>query len=565
MATEVLRTIGTGKDHSTLADFVSWVVTNYPNCVTSDVYVVGEVWPGAGTDGEHQLTAVQSLNSITTDATRYLELRAAAGESFMDHVDAATNPLRYDRSKGVGFVQTTKGATLLSWTTSLHLHLIGLQFSHAAHTGGVDNGSRIFQQSSGNTGVLTMENCIVGSHYTAGAASMVELSGTLVATNCLFYNSSTSGGRPLLTTPVNNQMGLHNCTIYTPSSSVPLIRASFPDALIRLRNTALFGGTVAFESINNYSGAVEFVAGSTNNATNQTSLDPAGTQYTSLTAADQFESVTVGSYDFRAKSGGDLAGFGIRDQTYTADLDIVGQSRSTTTPTIGAWEVAGAPNPPTGVTAGSITALSATASWTDNSSDETGFKVQYAPSPYTSWTTVTGSPTAANATSLATGNVLTDGTSYKFRVASTNANGDSAYVESGVFTTPALTRLRPNADTTVGAWTPSTGSTLFGVIDETTPDDADYITASTNTTGKVKVEVSTDPADDTNHSVSIRARATSGTLTVSLVQGHPSETLIKAWTPSLTSSFATYVLTMSSGEAAAITDYSDLYLKFVTT
>jgi hypothetical protein len=223
------------------------------------------------------------------------------------------------------------------------------------------------------------------------------------------------------------------------------------------------------------------------------------------------------------------------------------------------------PTAPTGVTAGSVTALSATASWTDASSDETGFKVEYAPSPYSSWTALSGSPTAANATSLATGNVLTDGTSYKFRVASTNANGDSAWVESGVFNTPALTRLRPNADTTVGAWTPSTGSTLFGVIDEAVADDADYITTASATTGKVKVEVSTDPADDTNHSVSIRARATSGTLTVSLVQGHPSETLIKAWTPSLTSSFATYVLTMSSGEAAGITDYSDLYLKFVTT
>jgi hypothetical protein len=96
---------------------------------------------------------------------------------------------------------------------------------------------------------------------------------------------------------------------------------------------------------------------------------------------------------------------------------------------------AGAPTAPTGVTAGSITALSATASWTDNSSDETGFKVEYAPSPYSSWTTLAGSPTAANATSLATGNVLTDGTSYKFRVASTNANGDSAWVESNEFTT----------------------------------------------------------------------------------------------------------------------------------
>jgi len=93
------------------------------------------------------------------------------------------------------------------------------------------------------------------------------------------------------------------------------------------------------------------------------------------------------------------------------------------------------PTAPTGVTAGSVTALSATCSWTDASGDETGFKVQYAPSPYSSWTTLSGSPTAANATSLATGNVLASGTTYKFRVASTNANGDSAWVESNEFTT----------------------------------------------------------------------------------------------------------------------------------
>jgi hypothetical protein len=93
------------------------------------------------------------------------------------------------------------------------------------------------------------------------------------------------------------------------------------------------------------------------------------------------------------------------------------------------------PDAPTGVTAGSVTALSAIASWTDASADETGFKVEYAPSPYSSWTALSGSPTAANATSLATGNVLAPGTTYKFRVASTNANGDSAWVESNEFTT----------------------------------------------------------------------------------------------------------------------------------
>lgn len=98
-------------------------------------------------------------------------------------------------------------------------------------------------------------------------------------------------------------------------------------------------------------------------------------------------------------------------------------------------EVAG--SPPNAPTIGTTTAISntgATINWTDNSADETGFKVEWSPSPYSSWTPDSGSPAAANATSLAiTG--LTAATTYKARVAATNANGDSAWVETATFTT----------------------------------------------------------------------------------------------------------------------------------
>jgi hypothetical protein len=59
--------------------------------------------------------------------------------------------------------------------------------------------------------------------------------------------------------------------------------------------------------------------------------------------------------------------------------------------------------------------------WTDNSTDETGFKVQYKTSAKGTWTTAT--TTAANATSY-TVSGLTTGT-YWFRVVATNANGDA--------------------------------------------------------------------------------------------------------------------------------------------
>lgn len=94
-------------------------------------------------------------------------------------------------------------------------------------------------------------------------------------------------------------------------------------------------------------------------------------------------------------------------------------------------------SPPAAPTIGTTTAISntgATINWTDNSADETGFKVEWSPSPYSSWTADSGSPAAANATSLAiTG--LSPATTYKARVASTNAGGDSAWVETATFTT----------------------------------------------------------------------------------------------------------------------------------
>ena len=223
------------------------------------------------------------------------------------------------------------------------------------------------------------------------------------------------------------------------------------------------------------------------------------------------------------------------------------------------------PNPPTGVTAGSVTAYAVTASWTDASGDETGFKVQYAPSPYSSWTAFSGSPAAANATTLASGNVLTPGTSYKIRVASTNANGDSAFVESGVFTTTPLTFLRPIADTSNGAWTASSGSDRFAMIDESATNDSDYITVSSASTYKTRLTTVSDPGVDTDHSVVVRAKGDgSSQLTIALVQGDPTETAIASTTVTPTTSYANYTLTVTSGQAANITDYSLLYLKLTS-
>lgn len=79
-----------------------------------------------------------------------------------------------------------------------------------------------------------------------------------------------------------------------------------------------------------------------------------------------------------------------------------------------------APAPADALTA-TVSGASVALAWTDNSTDETGFKVQYKTSASGTWTTAT--TTAANATSY-TVSGLTAGT-YWFRVVATNGNGDA--------------------------------------------------------------------------------------------------------------------------------------------
>lgn len=128
-----------------------------------------------------------------------------------------------------------------------------------------------------------------------------------------------------------------------------------------------------------------------------------------------------------------------------------------------------APNPPTGVSVSSITRTTANVSWSDTSSDEDGFEVEIAASPYSSWSSVSGSPTAANTTSISLSG-LTEGTTYKVRCRSFDADAESEWAESSAFTT--LVRYLKITDLVAAAigetsvagvvWGPPSGSDLVG-------------------------------------------------------------------------------------------------------
>lgn len=155
-------------------------------------------------------------------------------------------------------------------------------------------------------------------------------------------------------------------------------------------------------------------------------------------------------------------------------------------------------------------------------------------------------------------------------------------VESVVFTlarthaaSPVGTKqvtVYPVSDAYVGTWTPTP---LYQQIDEVVPSDADLIEsegAPANSPAVVGLGNATDPEVSTNHIVRYRYQRSAGTdavdLAVELRQGYVSEaspgTLIATWSHTGigdTVTEAEQVLT--TGQADTITDYADLYIRFV--
>lgn len=137
---------------------------------------------------------------------------------------------------------------------------------------------------------------------------------------------------------------------------------------------------------------------------------------------------------------------------------------------------------------------------------------------------------------------------------------------------------RPDADTSAGTWTTQAGGTanLYATVDETAADDADYVksvTAPSSAPVVFRLSDVTDPVSSSGHVIRVRARngVTGGKavdLTAQLRQGYVNEgtpgTLIATLTQaSVSESFTTYSATLTGGEADAITDYTDLYLRVV--
>lgn len=120
----------------------------------------------------------------------------------------------------------------------------------------------------------------------------------------------------------------------------------------------------------------------------------------------------------------------------------------------------------------------------------------------------------------------------------------------------------PAQDVTDGLWTPSIGTNLFEVIDETLVDDGDYIYNSTGSTCEIKLGAINAPLTDEDQQLTYRLLPGLGRLSVALKCG---AVTIANWGPHiLTGATQEITQVLSTAQAATITDYADLRVVFTS-
>ncbi len=316
MPTTVTSTIGTtGRTYSTLQ---AWEDACPANLVTAD-----QVWRGEAYN-DSQFTAGVVISGQTTDATRYVELTVATGQSFCDNANVRTNALRYNQSNGVGISVAFVNPAVIDAQGVDYTRISRFQVTRTTqYYGGiwVTNGAIV-------------KDCIVGN----GGIQIIASSAVAKIINCLSYGDRGLAFPFGLAFQGFSYSAVHEfigCTAVLASDQTPT-GTGFNSQSTGCK----FTSCAAFGFSNATSGSVN--AASDYNATDLGSgfgsgaHNVYGVTYNATTPLTQASA--AGSLDFRAIAATALAGAGFLDST-NAPLDISGYTRAAS-PTIGAWELA---------------------------------------------------------------------------------------------------------------------------------------------------------------------------------------------------------------------------------
>lgn len=256
-----------------------------------------EIWKGEAYK-DSTFTGTLAIAGMTTDATHYVWLTTAAGESFVDTIAGRTTALDY----GLTGVKQECGLYQINITNSVGSTVIeNIQIKNLSY----------FMLAGGPR----VKNCIFKGQ---------RISGGGLFSNCLMIETAAlewSGG------------GALDGSTYEFTT---LINASGGSASL---GGVLFGGTATIENCSYFGFTTDWAVtfGTLAGGHNCTDLGtaPGSNNQVSKTFSNNVVNTTN---DFRAKSGGDVENNGTPATSFTT-VDISGFSRSATTPTIGAWEL----------------------------------------------------------------------------------------------------------------------------------------------------------------------------------------------------------------------------------
>lgn len=320
----VTSTIGTSsRNYSTLQ---LWEASLPANLVTDGNSYTGECYNDSEFNDVSQ-TVIQ-IGPHTCDATHFVTLTTAAGQSYKDNASVRTNAQKYNQSNGVGLRNTASYRNAVRITGACnYLTITKLQIcQNTAGSSGI-----CYSDEVGSSNQL-LKDCIVEKREGVGA-SLVIYGTSLVVANVLVIQQSTSGNG--VTTGFGNGLFI-GCTIVRPSNITAAgsgITCSYGSPIIQ--SCAIFGFSTCAGS--GFDGT-----NSKNNATEQASGLPGSSNQHSVTynATTPFtDADDTGGFNFIPIAATSLAANGYRDST-NAPNDITGTAR-TATPTIGAWELTG--------------------------------------------------------------------------------------------------------------------------------------------------------------------------------------------------------------------------------
>jgi len=195
--------------------------------------------------------------------------------------------------------------------------------------------------------------------------------------------------------------------------------------ILTLTTTNIFSaGELVFLDTSSFSGGLKFSTGSKTIGNRTSSVLTIPTLDFSLMNVSETISITSNTGNgmkFTTPSGGNGKGLGCPSGTPYSGGSTVAPGTTCTIVTV--------PLAPTGLSATAASPTQIDLSWTDASSDETGFKI------FRNGTELTPSPKVSAGTTTFSDTGLTCNTAYTYTVKATNANGDS----TAAATTPAST------------------------------------------------------------------------------------------------------------------------------